>query len=86
MEANFFYSFFFFTGTDEGDLDFGPLSNFGPRFRKLQDMFDPSDDEDDEDDGGGGGGGGGGGSAHHGPGAAIGGGHAYSDPASESWC
>lgn len=37
------------TGTDEGDLNFDYLSNFGPRFRKLADMYgeDPSDEEDD---------------------------------------
>jgi len=38
------------SGTDEGDLKFDHLSNFGPRFRKLADMYgeDPSDDDDDE--------------------------------------
>lgn len=38
-----------FSGTDEGDLNFDYLSNFGPRFRKLADMYgeDPSDDEED---------------------------------------
>ncbi|XP_014244956.1 DE-cadherin isoform X2 [Cimex lectularius] len=37
------------SGTDEGDLNFDYLSNFGPRFRKLADMYgeDPSEDEDD---------------------------------------
>jgi len=37
------------SGTDEGDLNFDYLSNFGPRFRKLADMYgeDPSDEEDD---------------------------------------
>ena len=41
-----------FLGTDEGDLKFDHLSNFGPRFRKLADMYgeDPSDDDDDDDD------------------------------------
>lgn len=36
--------------TDEGDLKFNYLSNFGPRFRKLADMYgeDPSD-EDSQD-------------------------------------
>lgn len=36
-----------FTGTDDGDLNFDYLSNFGPRFRKLADMYgeDPSDEE-----------------------------------------
>ncbi|EGI65090.1 DE-cadherin [Acromyrmex echinatior] len=35
--------------TDDGDLKFNYLSNFGPRFRKLADMYgeDPSDDESD---------------------------------------
>ncbi|KAL1114964.1 hypothetical protein AAG570_007787 [Ranatra chinensis] len=38
------------SGTDEGDLNFDYLSNFGPRFRKLADMYgeDPSDEEDDQ--------------------------------------
>jgi hypothetical protein len=38
-----------FLGTDEGDLNFDYLSNFGPRFRKLADMYgeDPSDDDDE---------------------------------------
>lgn len=37
------------SGTDEGDLNFDYLSNFGPRFRKLADMYgeEPSDDEDE---------------------------------------
>ena len=36
-------------GTDDGDLKFNYLSNFGPRFRKLADMYgeDPSDEESD---------------------------------------
>lgn len=36
------------SGTDEGDLNFDYLSNFGPRFRKLADMYgeDPSDDDE----------------------------------------
>ncbi|KAL5234479.1 hypothetical protein ACI65C_001889 [Semiaphis heraclei] len=35
------------SGTDDGDLNFDYLSNFGPRFRKLADMYgeDPSDEE-----------------------------------------
>ncbi|XP_011871783.1 PREDICTED: DE-cadherin [Vollenhovia emeryi] len=35
--------------TDDGDLKFNYLSNFGPRFRKLADMYgeDPSDEESD---------------------------------------
>lgn len=37
------------TGTDDGDLKFNYLSNFGPRFRKLADMYgeEPSDEESD---------------------------------------
>ncbi|XP_066996058.2 DE-cadherin [Anabrus simplex] len=37
------------SGTDEGDLNFDYLSNFGPRFRKLADMYgeDPSDEEEE---------------------------------------
>ncbi|XP_049959690.1 DE-cadherin [Schistocerca serialis cubense] len=37
------------SGTDDGDLDFDYLSSFGPRFRKLADMYgeEPSDEEDD---------------------------------------
>lgn len=37
------------SGTDEEDLDFDYLSNFGPRFRKLADMYgeQPSDNESD---------------------------------------
>ncbi|KAE8744365.1 hypothetical protein FOCC_FOCC009018 [Frankliniella occidentalis] len=37
------------SGTDEGDLNFDYLSSFGPRFRKLADMYgeDPSDEEDE---------------------------------------
>lgn len=35
------------SGTDEGDLNFDHLPTFGPRFRKLADMYgeDPSDDD-----------------------------------------
>ncbi|EFN77871.1 DE-cadherin [Harpegnathos saltator] len=35
--------------TDDGDLKFNYLSNFGPRFRKLADMYgeDPSDEDSD---------------------------------------
>nr|UZM07822.1 cadherin 3 [Geocoris pallidipennis] len=38
------------SGTDEGDLNFDYLSNFGPRFRKLADMYgeDPSDEDEDD--------------------------------------
>jgi hypothetical protein len=41
--------FLVFLGTDDGDLKFDYLSNFGPRFRKLADMYgeDPSDDDDE---------------------------------------
>lgn len=41
---------FGFVGTDEGDLKFNYLSNFGPRFRKLADMYgeDPSDEDDND--------------------------------------
>lgn len=37
--------------TDEGDLKFDYLSNFGPRFRKLADMYgeEPSDDDSNDD-------------------------------------
>ncbi|KAK7571160.1 hypothetical protein V9T40_014764 [Parthenolecanium corni] len=37
------------SGTDEGDLNFEYLSNFGPRFRKLADMYgeDASDEDSD---------------------------------------
>lgn len=38
-----------FTGTDEGDLKFNYLSNFGPRFRKLADMY--GEDSSEESDG-----------------------------------
>lgn len=39
----------FLAGTDDGDLKFNYLSNFGPRFRKLADMYgeEPSDEESD---------------------------------------
>lgn len=36
--------------TDDGDLRFDYLSNFGPRFRKLADEFGFDSDEEDEDD------------------------------------
>lgn len=36
---------FFIVGTDDGDLKFNYLSTFGPRFRKLADMYGDSDDE-----------------------------------------
>lgn len=43
------YLFFSLPGTDEGDLNFEYLSNFGPRFRKLADMYgeDASDEDSD---------------------------------------
>lgn len=34
-----------FLGTDDGDLKFNYLSTFGPRFRKLADMYGDSDDD-----------------------------------------
>ena len=38
--------------TDDGDLRFDYLSNFGPRFRKLADMYgeEPSDVDSNVDD------------------------------------
>ena len=46
---NLFIVFLFFLGTDEGDLNFEYLSNFGPRFRKLADMYgEHSSDESEE--------------------------------------
>ncbi|XP_031367254.1 DE-cadherin isoform X2 [Apis dorsata] len=44
-----FFSMFLLAGTDDGDLKFNYLSNFGPRFRKLADMYgeEPSDEESD---------------------------------------
>nr|CAD7203850.1 unnamed protein product [Timema douglasi] len=43
-------SLFYYTSTDENDLNFDDLSNFGPRFRKLADMYgeDPSEEEEEE--------------------------------------
>lgn len=40
------------SGTSDGDLQFEYLHNFGPRFKKLADMYgeEPDSDEDDEDD------------------------------------
>lgn len=40
--------------TDDGDISFNYLSNFGPRFRKLADMYgeEPSDEESNVDDDG----------------------------------
>lgn len=42
--------------TDDGDLKFNYLSNFGPRFRKLADMYgeEPSDEESEAGTAGGG--------------------------------
>lgn len=38
--------------TDEGDLKFNYLSSFGPRFRKLADMYGEDPSDDDSQDGG----------------------------------
>lgn len=39
--------------TDDGDLKFNYLSNFGPRFRKLADMYgEPPNSDDDSNAGG----------------------------------
>ncbi|KAF5274763.1 hypothetical protein FQR65_LT04316 [Abscondita terminalis] len=38
--------------TDEGDLKFNYLSNFGPRFRKLADMYGEDPSDEDSQDGG----------------------------------
>lgn len=38
--------------TDEGDLKFSYLSNFGPRFRKLADMYGEDPSDEDSQDGG----------------------------------
>ena len=35
-------------GTDDNDLNFDILNEFGPRFRKLADMYGGGDDDDDE--------------------------------------
>ena len=41
-----------FVGTDYGDLDFECLSDFGPRFKKLADMYgDHSSESEDGEDG-----------------------------------
>ena len=39
--------------TDDGDLKFNYLSNFGPRFRKLADMYgeEPSDEDESSEAG-----------------------------------
>lgn len=40
------------SGTDDGDLDFECLSDFGPRFKKLADMYgDHSSESEDGEDG-----------------------------------
>lgn len=46
---NYLTDTFLLAGTDDGDLNFDYLSNFGPRFRKLADMYgeDPSDEDED---------------------------------------
>ncbi|XP_043190768.1 DE-cadherin-like isoform X2 [Amphibalanus amphitrite] len=36
------------SGTDDNDLNFDILNEFGPRFRKLADMYGGGDDDDDE--------------------------------------
>lgn len=36
--------------TDDGDLRFDYLSNFGPRFKRLADEFGFDSDEEDDDD------------------------------------
>jgi len=45
-----FIVFFSLTGTDDGDLKFNYLSNFGSRFKKLANMYgeeSPSDEKSD---------------------------------------
>lgn len=42
----------FFAGTDDGDLDFECLSDFGPRFKKLADMYGDHSSDSDDDAGG----------------------------------
>ena len=37
-------------GTEEGDLNFECLSDFGPRFKKLADMYGDHSSESDADD------------------------------------
>ncbi|XP_046385444.1 DE-cadherin isoform X3 [Ischnura elegans] len=37
------------SGTDEGDLNFDYLSSFGPRFRKLADMYGEHSSDEEED-------------------------------------
>lgn len=39
-------------GTDDGDLKFNYLSSFGPRFRKLADMYGEDPSDEDSHDGG----------------------------------
>ena len=36
------------SGTSDGDLEFDYLHNFGPRFKKLADMYGEEPDSDDE--------------------------------------
>ncbi len=38
------------SGTSDADLEFHYLHDFGPRFKKLADMYGPDSDESDEDD------------------------------------
>ncbi len=41
------------SGTSDADLEFDYLHNFGPRFKKLADMYgeEPDSEDDDSDDG-----------------------------------
>merc|ERR1719229_987321 len=39
------------SGTDDGDLEFEYLHNFGPRFKKLADMYGRESDSDDSQEG-----------------------------------
>lgn len=44
--------FAYILGTDDGDLKFNYLSSFGPRFRKLADMYGEDPSDEDSHDGG----------------------------------
>ena len=46
----FSFLFHFSTGTEDGDLDFECLSDFGPRFKKLADMYGDHSESDESDD------------------------------------
>ena len=53
FSKNFFnlkWIILFSTGTEDGDLDFECLSDFGPRFKKLADMYGDHSSESEEDD------------------------------------